>query len=94
MCRESTGQLRQMPIAEGATIEIQAEYTASSMQQHADKAVFSAVFRQTPTDPSIDVYHDDDFSECSGDLSQELSATDWAEGTDAQTCVHAHPPFR
>ena len=52
------------------------------MQQHADKAVFSAIFRQTPTDPSAVAANDcdgeSDWSERSGDLSEEPSAAHWA----------------
>lgn len=51
------------------------------MQHHAEKAVFSAIFRQTPTDVSA-LDNDKDgcynWSECSGDLSAEPSAAHWA----------------
>lgn len=52
------------------------------MQHHADKAVFSAIFRQTPTDPSAVNMHDDEeeeeWSEGSGEVSEEPSAAHWA----------------
>lgn len=52
------------------------------MQHHADKAVFSAIFQQTPTDPSAaganDADDSDAWSEYSGELSEEPSAAHWA----------------
>ena len=50
------------------------------MQNHAEKAVFSAIFRQTPTDISAVGNEDDEntWSECSEDLSAEPSAAHWA----------------